>query len=70
MPKSAKSSEEKTPRGKYHVYLNPESVEEIQRLFPRTSLSEVMRHALDRVIEKARAKHAENLAKAGAPLDE
>lgn len=58
MTKSAPSTREKI---KVHVYLHKDTLEEIQAIFPRTPLSEIVRHALDRTLEKAKLKQQEIL---------
>lgn len=64
MPKQSKDSRAKI---KVHVYLNSDALEEIQSLFPKLSLSEIVRHALDRLIEKAKEKQKEILTKEPDP---
>lgn len=58
MPKSEPSTR---PKIKVHVYLNADALEEIQAMFPKVSLSEIVRHSLDRLIEKAKTKQQEIL---------
>lgn len=58
MPKSEPSTREKI---KVHVYLHRDTLEEIQAIFPKVALSEIVRQALDRVLEKAKLKQKEIL---------